>query len=337
MAQYKVAQYKAQYKRNNTISILIASLKESNISWYNGFKAIAPKVGIDPNEIEYWPHVADPSKVEYLAVWKPPYDICAQLPNVKVIFNLGAGVDHLLLDDSLPPSIPIVRVVDDNLTRRMGEYVLLQVLYHLREMPKLRVAQAAHEWPEQYDPDAANVSVGIMGLGEIGSHCAALVQQMGFKTLGWSNSPKNISGVKSYAGLDQLDEFLAETEILINILPHTAATNKLVDYQLLQKLKSDGGLQGATYIAAGRGKTHVEADIAQALKDGCLKSASMDVFEQEPLAADSPLWDLPNLVITPHNAATSDRQTVSEQILTQIANHRNGQPLQNIVDLTKGY
>ena len=121
--------------------------------------------------------------------------LARQLPNVKVIFNLGAGVDHLLLDDSLPPNIPIVRVVDDNLTRRMGEYVLLQVLYHLREMPKLRVAQAAHEWPEQYDPDAVDVSVGIMGLGEIGGHCAALVQQMGFKTLGWSNSVKNITGV----------------------------------------------------------------------------------------------------------------------------------------------
>lgn len=277
------------------------------------------------------------SNVEYLAVWKPPYDICAQLPNVKVIFNLGAGVDHLLLDDSLPQNVPIVRVVDDNLTRRMGEYVLLQVLHHLREMPKLRVAQAEHQWLDQYDPNAADVSVGIMGLGEIGGHCAALLQQMGFKTLGWSNSVKNINGVKSYAGVDQLDEFLAESEILINILPHTDATNKLVDYPLLKKLKSDGALRGATYIAAGRGKTHIEADIVQALQDGCLKSASMDVFEQEPLAAESQLWDLPNLVITPHNAATSDRQTVSEQILTQIANHRNGKPLQNVVNLTKGY
>lgn len=270
-------------------------------------------------------------------MWKPPHNICAQLPNVKAIFNLGAGVDHLLLDDSLPKNIPIVRVVDDNLTRRMGEYVLLQVLYHLREMPKLRVAQAAHKWLDQYDPDAANVSVGIMGLGEIGGHCAKLLQQMGFKTLGWSNSVKNIEGVKSYAGPDQLDEFLAKTEILINILPHTDATDKLVNYQLLQKLKSNGALQGASYIAAGRGKTHVEVDIIRALNDGCLKSASMDVFEQEPLAADSPLWDLPNLVITPHNAATSDRQTVSAQILVQIANHRKGGALQNRVDLTKGY
>lgn len=327
----------AKYIENKPITILIASQKESNISWYNGFRAIAPKVGIDPNEIEYWPHVKNLSKVEYLAVWKPPYDICAQLPNVKVIFNLGAGVDHLLLDDSLPKNVPIVRVVDNNLTRRMGEYVLLQVLYHLREMPKLRAAQAKHQWLEQYDPNAVDVSVGIMGLGEIGGHCATLLQQTGFKTLGWSNSVKNIKGVKSYAGLDQLDEFLAETEILINILPHTDATHKLVNYQLLKKLKSDGALQGATYIAAGRGRTHIEVDIVQALQDGCLKSASMDVFEQEPLAAESPLWDLPNLVITPHNAATSDRQTVSEQILTQIANHRQGKALQNVVNLTKGY
>lgn len=298
---------------------------------------MAPKAGIDPNDIEYWPHVADLSKVEYLAVWKPPYDICAQLPNVKAIFNLGAGVDHLLLDDSLPKDIPIVRVVDDNLTRRMGEYVLLQVLYHLREMPKLQVAQCNHEWLEQYDPNAADVAVGIMGLGEIGSHCAQLLVQMGFKTLGWSNSAKNIKGVKSYTGLDQLDEFLAGTEILVNILPHTDATDKLVNRQLLNKLKSDGALQGTTYITAGRGKTHVETDIIDALKDGCLKSASMDVFEQEPLEASSPLWDMSNLVITPHNAATSDRQTVSAQILTQISNHKNGGALKHLVDLARGY
>lgn len=230
-----------------------------------------------------------------------------------------------------------MRVVDDNLTRRMGEYILLQCLIHLRDMPKLRVAQQQHNWLNQYDPDAAEVAVGIMGLGEIGHHCAKLIQQMGFKTLGWSNSPKNIGGVKTYAGADQLDEFLNQTEILVNILPHTAATDKLVSYEFLAKLNHDGALKGATYIAAGRGKTHVEADLIRALNDGSLKAASMDVFEQEPLSPDSPLWDLDNLILTPHNAATSDRQTVSQQILAQIATHQRGGKLKNVVDLSKGY
>lgn len=272
-----------------------------------------------------------------MAVWKPPYDICAKLPNLKVIFNLGAGVDHLLLDDSLPKDIPIVRVVDNNLTRRMGEYVLMQCLYHLREMPKLRVAQSQHIWLNQYDPNAADVTVGIMGLGEIGGHCAQLLHQMGFRVVGWSRSAKTIDGVKTYFGADQLAEFLAETEILINILPHTNATDKMVDYEFLGKLNHNGALKGASYIAAGRGKTHVEADLMKALKDGRLKSASMDVFEQEPLPVDSHLWDLQNLVITPHNAATSDRQTVSQQILAQIASHKKGGELKHIVDLKRGY
>lgn len=250
---------------------------------------------------------------------------------------MGAGVDHLLLDDSLPNGIPIIRVVDENLTRRMGEYVLMQALYHLREMPKLRAAQAEHVWLNQYDPNAADVSVGVMGLGEIGAHCAKLLHMMGFKTLGWSNSAKNIDGVNSYHGVDQLDEFLGKTEILVNILPHTDATDKLVDYKFLRKLKNDGGLKGAVYIAAGRGKTHVEADLLHALRDGCLKAASMDVFEQEPLAETSELWDLNNLVITPHNAATSDRTTVSRQILAQIVAHQQGGELMHVVDLAKGY
>ncbi len=319
------------------MSILIASLKESNVSWFNAFTHLAPQAGIEATEIAYWPEVKDLAAVEYLAVWKPPYDICAQLPNVKAIFNLGAGVDHLLLDDSLPKNVPIVRVVDENLTRRMGEYVLMQCLYHLREMPKLRVAQTKHIWLDQYDPNAADVTVGIMGLGEIGGHCARLVSQMGFKTIGWSRSPKHIDGVESYSGADQLDEFLGKTEILVNILPHTNATDKMVDYEFLGKLNATGALNGASYIAAGRGKTHVEQDLLRALKGGCLKSASMDVFEQEPLATDSGLWDLDNLVLTPHNAATSDRNTVSLQILEQIANHKKGGKLKHVVNLVRGY
>ncbi|MCJ8323743.1 MAG: glyoxylate/hydroxypyruvate reductase A [Rhizobiales bacterium] len=317
--------------------ILIASLKQSNQGWYEGFCAMAPQVSIDPNEIAYWPQVKDLNQVEYLAVWKPPHDICAQLPNLKAIFNLGAGVDHLLLDDSLPKHLPIVRIVDENLTRRMGEYILLQSLYHLRSMGKLRVAQHQKIWLNHYDPDAADVCIGIMGLGELGSHCAKLLHQLGFKTIGWSNSAKNIAGIDSYAGPAELEAFLGQTEILINLLPHTQATEKMVTYEFLGKLNHTGALGGASYIAAGRGKTHVEVDIARALRDGRLKSASMDVFEQEPLAQDSPLWGLDNLVLTPHNSATSDRKTVSLQILQQIANHRQGGALKNIVDLKRGY
>lgn len=319
------------------MTILIATVESEINSWHEAFTRLATQFDLNADDIECWPNVANKSLVEYLVVWKPPYDICTSLPHLKAIFNLGAGVDHLLLDDSLPKHVPIMRVVDDNLTRRMGEYILLQTLYHLRSMPKLRTAQRHKKWLDQYDPHAAQVNVGIMGLGEIGSHCVGLLRDMGFNTYGWSNSPKNIAGVKTYNGRAELDEFLNQVEILINLLPHTANTDKLVDYAFLKKLKSDGALGGASYIAAGRGKTHVENDLLRALNDGCLKSASMDVFEQEPLPASSPLWTLDNLVITPHIAAASDRDTVSLQILQQIATHKQGGKFQHIVDLAQGY
>ena len=319
------------------MSIVIASEKALISQWLDIFKKYAAEFDINPNDIEFWPDVKDKQKVEYLIVWKPPYDISRQMPNAKAIFNLGAGVDHLLLDDSLPADVPIVRVVDENLTKRMGEYVCLHSLHHLREMPVLKKAQANNEWREIYNPTAHEVTVGVMGLGEIGAYCAILLTKLGFNVIGWSNSPKNLENVKYYSGTAELDTFLAQTEILVNILPHTAKTDKLVTYKLLSKLNKNGALQGATYITAGRGKTHHQADLIRALQDGNLKSASLDVFETEPLNADSPLWGLDNVVITPHNASLTDHITVSKQILGQIRNHKNNGVLINVVDLKRGY
>ncbi len=319
------------------MSILIATPNPQDESWFEAFRRRSKQVNIQPSDIEFWPNVKNADDIEYLVTWKPPYKICDKLPKLKAIFNLGAGVDHLLLDDSLPKNVPIIRVVDDNLTQRMGEYVCLHTLYHQRNMVELNNLQTKHQWVEQYDPIASAVSVGVMGLGQIGAYCADLLVKIGFKTLGWSNSKKDINGVEAYTGAAELDEFLANTEILVNILPHTRQTDRLINYSLLKKLKKDGSLGGSSYITAGRGKTHVEHDILKALEDGCLKSASMDVFEQEPLAEDSPLWSLNNLLITPHNAASSDRETVSLQILKQIASHKLGGKLNNIVDLQRGY
>ncbi len=308
-----------------------------NNNWVQAFKALAHKTGLNANDIEHYPNVSNLKTVKYLVVWKPPLGVYAKFPNLKAVFNLGAGVDHLLLDLSLPKNIPIVRIVDDNLTKRMGEFVCLHTLYHLRGMAGVQKAQRQTQWLQQADPIAAEVTVGIMGLGEIGTYCAKLLLAVGFNVIGWSNSKKHIKGVQSFAGNAELTGFLNQTEILINLLPHTPDTDKLVNYKLLSQLNSDGLLRGASFINAGRGKTHVEDDIIKALNDGCLKSASLDVFEAEPLASNSPLWTMENLILTPHNAATSDRRTVTLQILEQISTHMSGGELKNRVDLARGY
>lgn len=312
-------------------------MSDDNNSWSTPFKKFVKQFEIAGHMVETWPNVEDKTKIKYLVAWKPPHDISAELPNLAAIFNLGAGVDHLLLDDSLPKQVPIIRIVDDNLTNRMGEYVSLHCLTHLRSLNDARNNQKLNNWEDVSHPTASQVTVGIMGLGVIGSHCAKILDIIGFNVIGWSNSSKNIPNITSYAGDAQLDLFLGKTDILVNLLPHTAATDKIVNYQLLSKLNGNSVLGSGIFINAGRGKSQVEADVAKALRDGTLKAASLDVFEQEPLPKNSELWALENLIITPHNAASSDRITVTKQILGQIENFEKGNKLINIVDRSKGY
>ena len=160
---------------------------------------------------------------------------------------------------------------------------------------------------------------------------------MGFNVIGWSRSRKAIAGVRCFAGPGELDAFLSETDMLVSLLPRTAETEGLVTRALLMKLRRNGALGGPVYINAGRGKTQIDADIAACLTDGTLKSASLDVFSDEPLPQDSLLWAAPNLVITPHVAAWSKRENVVHHVMRQIARHRAGLPLQHVIDPQAGY
>jgi glyoxylate/hydroxypyruvate reductase A len=179
--------------------------------------------------------------------------------------------------------------------------------------------------------------VGVMGLGELGRDAAEKLVHLGFQVNGWSNSRKSVAGVTSYAGQGELDAFLAATDILVCLLPHTPATEGILNRALFRKLSHDGPLGAPVMINAGRGKLQVEADIVASLDAGELAAATLDVFETEPLPADSPLWTHPKVTITPHNAADSEPEALCRYILRQIASHDAGGRLENVVDKTAGY
>jgi glyoxylate/hydroxypyruvate reductase A len=230
-----------------------------------------------------------------------------------------------------------VRIVDPDLTGRIAEYVVWRVLDHLRHGAAYRRVQAEHRWKEFRQPAAREISVGIMGFGIMGSAAADILLRLGFKLRGWTRTPKEAPGVEMFSGTDGLDTFLAGADILVSLLPLTSETRGLVDRTLLGKLRREGPLGGPIFINAGRGGTHVEADLVEALKDGTLAGASLDVFEEEPLAAGSPLWELPNVTITPHVAAVSEPTALARQIARQIEAFERGEPLRNLVDPKRGY
>jgi glyoxylate/hydroxypyruvate reductase A len=274
--------------------------------------------------------------VRYILAWKPLQETLDRLLGLEVIFSLGAGVDHIFALPRLP-DVPIARIVDRDLTARMTEWIVWQVLHHLRRGPAYSRLQRKHVWDEFDQPAAHHVTVGIMGFGVMGSDAAEVLLRLGFRVRGWTRSPRSAPGVELFHGPDGLDRFLAGTDILVALLPFTPQTKGLIDAALLRKLRRSGPLGGPVLINAGRGGSQVEADIDAALNDGTLAGASLDVFEREPLPAESPLWDCENLVITPHVAAVSDPDALAVQIADQIRAFERGEPLRNRVDPERGY
>src|SRR5690606_8496328 len=200
-----------------------------------------------------------------------------------------------------------------------------------------RANQAQKIWREPPQPVAGEISVGIMGLGQLGRACASALLALGFKVNGWTRTPRPMEGVKTFDGESGLRDFLAATDILVVLLPHTPATEGIIDHALLRGMRRENRLGGAILINGGRGKLQKEADILQALDDGTLKEASLDVFQQEPLPPQSPLWTHPRVFVTPHSAATSDPVHLAPLMLEQIARHQRGEALQNLVDRAEGY
>ncbi|MBY3381599.1 2-hydroxyacid dehydrogenase [Rhizobium laguerreae] len=273
--------------------------------------------------------------VEYALLWKPDADLFARAPNLKVIFSGGAGVDHIIGMAGLP-EIPIVRFVDRSLTTRMSEWVVMQCLMHLRGQYAHDSHQRQRQWAKLIAPEAAEVTVGVMGLGILGQDAVAKLRVMGFNVIGWSRNRKHIDGVETFDA-SELDSFLARTDILVGLLPLTPETTGFYNARLFAKLRRDCALGKPVFINAGRGKSQVEADIVSAIRDGTLGGASLDVFEAEPLASDHPLWDLQNVFITPHDAAVSEENALFRHVETQIARFERGEPLQFVVDRAAGY
>jgi len=315
------------------MAFLIAANTRADL-FASAVRAQAP--GLD---LRVAPELGGIADIEYALVWNPSHGLLRRLPHLKLIISVGAGVDSILSDPELP-EVPIVRYVDPELTGRMVEYIVLNVLYHHRRMSEFRELQVDRRWRYLPEPAARELRVGIMGLGVLGSAAGQFLRALGYRLRGWSRAPKTIEGVACFAGMNELDAFLADTDILALLLPLTAETRGIVNRGLLRKLSRQGRvkeLPGPVLINAGRGGLQIDADIVAALAAGELYAASLDVFETEPLPPASPLWTHPRVVITPHNAAESAPAAIVAYALEQMRRQQRGQPLAYLIDRAKGY
>ncbi|HEY4250117.1 MAG TPA: glyoxylate/hydroxypyruvate reductase A [Roseomonas sp.] len=297
--------------------------------WQAAFAGCAPEL-----DLRWWDDPGlDPAAVDFALVWDPEPGRLARLPNLKVIFGSGAGVDSIIADPGLPRHIPLVRMGVEGAAQRMGEYVCWAALSLLRDKRRLAIAQASARW-DYFEPDftARDKVVGILGLGVMGARAAAMLQGLGFSVIGWSRTAKALPGVESYAGDAVLDAFLARADMLVVLLPATEATRGLIAAPLLARVKPGTGL-----IHAGRGSQAVIPDVLAALEAGQLGGAVIDVFEQEPLPADSPLWSHPKVTVTPHVASLPSRRERAAHVAAGIAAFRRGEALPTLYDHSRGY
>ncbi|MFT0890822.1 2-hydroxyacid dehydrogenase [Pseudochelatococcus sp. G4_1912] len=314
------------------MSVLLAISQMSPDVWQERLRTLLPGV-----EVVTLGEPFDRRSVHYAIAWRHPPRSLTGLPNLAAIFSPGAGVDHLLRDSDLP-EVPIYRVVDADLAGRMSEYVVLHCLLHLRGLMRELGHQRLHRWmPDPLQPAAHDVRVGILGFGVLGQDAAHKLAHIGFDVAGWSRREKRVESFEVYAGNAQLSDFLARTDIVVSLLPLTSETRGILNKKLFAGLARDGRLGRPVLINAGRGGLQNEADILEALGDGTLGAASLDVFETEPLPAESPLWSHPSVIVTPHNAAMSDPDAIALCIASQIRAVEAGEIPPGLVNPTLGY
>ncbi len=310
------------------MSILLSTKANTMLAWRDALLAVDSSL-----DIRLFPDAGDPAEIEAAVVWTQ-HDMMElrRYANLKLIVSMGAGVDHLMRAPGPPPGVPVARLKDHRLTTGMTEWVLLNVLRFHRQDMEYRAQQAARIWDELPAPDTAQRRIGMLGMGELGSAAATSLLALGFPVMGWTRSPREITGVTCFSGSDGLDDMLRQTDILVCLLPLTPQTRGVINAESLALLP-----RGAFVINAARGGHVVAQDLLAALDTDHIAAAALDVFEPEPLPADHRFWTHPKVLVWPHAASVTIPSSAAPQVVENLRRAREGKPLINLVDFSTGY
>jgi len=309
------------------MALLFISDIDDPAEWGAALKTFEPAI-----ELCVWPEPGAVEAIDAALVWKPPAGVLKRFPNLRLIQSLAAGIDHVLTDPELPQGVPVARLVDPDLTGQMVEFALLAVLSRHRHIERYRRQQAERQWLLHGPTDTARCRVGVMGLGAIGGAVARALAGLRFATAGWSRTPKTVDGVETFSGTGQLAAFLARTEILLCLLPITAATEGILNTELFERLP-----RGAYLVNLGRGRHLVERDLLVALESGQIAGAWLDVFQTEPLPRDHPFWSHPAITVTPHVAGWTIPRSAAAQVVENMQRVKAGFSPRNLVERARGY
>jgi glyoxylate/hydroxypyruvate reductase A len=286
------------------------------------------------NTLKVYNYLEDHPKDEIImaVIWKHPAGSLSVYPNLKCIASAGAGVDYIFEDPTRPKNIPITRIVDPFLASDMSEHVLAVILAHLKNLNSYKLKQVNQVWEPLDYLRIKDVTVGILGLGELGALTASDLTNCGFQVQGWSRTQKDIVKVKSYSGKEELSEFLSTSQILVCLLPLTPETEGILNKEVLSQLPKN-----AYVINVARGGHLVDGDLVMLLDNEHLAGACLDVYHVEPLPQAHPFWNHSKIHMTPHYASVSDTNSVIPQLLANYERLQNDEELINTVNVDKGY
>lgn len=295
--------------------------------WKKAIQKIDPEI-----EIDIWPAIKNKERIQFAICWNQPDHLLDNFPNLKAVSSLGAGVDHLLSDESLPESVDICRVYSHSLVQQMNEYITGAVISIRRHFARYIRQKDQQQWQVHGRGQVAGSRIGVMGLGAIGGPVAGRLAQLGYSVSGWSRTSRDLNGINCFAGRGELGNFLRNTQTLICLLPLTSETEGILNLDLFKQMQPPGWI-----INAARGNHLVDEDLIYALDSGLLEGAWLDVFSEEPLPGNHPFWNRPNIIITPHIASLTQPEEVAEQIAENYNRTLSGMTPRKVVDRTKGY
>lgn len=298
----------------------------SQDAWLRDLRSALPHA-----EIRLW-QAGDTAPADYAIVWKPPFEMLQAHPELKAVFNLGAGVDAILQLKVVPEQLPLIRIDDGGMAEQMAEFATHAVLRYYRRLDQYESLARRGVWKPLEPFDKADFGVGVLGLGVLGQRITESLRHFGFNVSGWSRSPKALPGVTGYAGAGQLNDFLRSARVLICMLPLTPDTAGILNRNTLSQLP-----RGAYLVNLARGGHLVEADLPPLLESGQIAGATLDVFHEEPLPASHPFWQDPRIAITPHISALTIRSEAARQIGEKIVALQRGEPVLGLVDRSRGY
>jgi len=308
------------------MTLLYKSDPDRGRIWQALFERHAPDI-----EFRIWPAMGSLRAVRYLAVWTPPTDLIGSLPNLEVLFSIGAGVDQFDLG-ALPDHVQVVRMIEPGIADGMVEYCTLATLALHRDLSAYRIAQQERRWAPIDLVQAADRRVGVLGLGNLGQAVLDRLGTFGFSLRGWSRSVHAIDGVACFSGSAELPDFLGGCDILICLLPLTAETSGILCRETFDRLP-----RGASIINVGRGGHLVEQDLLDALDSGRLSGAVLDVMDPEPVAPDHPFWADSRILMTPHIASMTQADGAVQALIANIRRHRAGESMQGLIRRDLGY